>query len=117
MPAAETAATPEGSPEGSSAAETVTVEIKDFTFTPATLEIPVGTTVTWINQDSSPHNVIAEDGSIDSGLLDQGESYSYTFEEPGTYAYTCTFHPYMQATIVVGDAIDDGADGDGEYGS
>ena len=77
------------------------VDIVDFAFEPATLEIPVGTTVTWTNQGQAPHTATAEDGSFDSGPLDPGGTFSHTFEEPGTYAYFCGIHPDMRATIVV----------------
>lgn len=76
------------------------VVIKDFAFNPQTLTIKVGTTVTWTNEDSALHTVTAE-GIFDSGALSKGESWAYTFEEIGTYDYMCTFHPYMEGTIIV----------------
>jgi plastocyanin len=77
------------------------VKVVDFAFEPATLEVPVGTTVTWTNTGSRPHTVTADDGSFDSGRLDPGEQFSQRFDQPGTFAYHCGFHPEMQATIVV----------------
>jgi plastocyanin len=57
--------------------------------------------VTWTNQDFAPHTATADDGSFDTGRLDQGETGSVTFDQPGTYTYTCTFHPNMKGTVVV----------------
>jgi plastocyanin len=77
------------------------VQITDSTFSPATLTIRVGDTVTWRNADDRPHTVTSNDGAFDSGNLDEGVGFSFTFTEPGTYAYLCEYHPEMQATIVV----------------
>jgi plastocyanin len=77
------------------------VEIVDFAFGPAELTVPVGTTVTWTNQDSAPHTATGDDGSFDSGRLDQGQSFSFTFEAAGSFPYHCDFHPNMVATITV----------------
>ena len=77
------------------------VQITDSTFSPATLTIAVGDTVTWRNADDRPHTVTSSDGVFDSGNLDEGVGFSFTFTEPGTYAYLCAYHPEMQATIVV----------------
>ena len=77
------------------------VEVVDFVFRPETLEIAAGTTVTWTNQDIVPHTATADDGSFNSGKLSKSESFSFTFEEPGTYEYFCEFHPNMTGTIVV----------------
>lgn len=82
-------------------ADAVAVEILDFTFTPQTLEIPVGTTVTWTNSDTTQHTATASDGSFDSGILAQGDSFSFTFDTPGTYDYICSLHPNMTGQIVV----------------
>jgi plastocyanin len=77
------------------------VSIVDFAFHPATLEVAAGTTVTWTNNDTVPHTVTALDGSFDSGNLSPGESWSYTFREPGDFAYQCLYHPQMQGTVTV----------------
>lgn len=77
------------------------VEIEDFAFTPKTLTIKVGTTVTWTNKDNVGHTATSDSGVFDSGLLYKGDSYSYTFTKTGTFSYFCTPHPYMVATIVV----------------
>jgi plastocyanin len=77
------------------------VQIADSAFSPATLTITAGDTVTWRNADDRPHTVTSNDGAFDSGNLDEGVGFSFTFTEPGTYTYRCDYHPDMQATIVV----------------
>ena len=80
------------------------VQIADSAFSPTTLTITVGDTVTWTNVDDRPHTVTSNDGAFDSGNLDEGQAFSFTFTEPGTYTYRCDYHTDMQATIVVTDA-------------
>ena len=77
------------------------VEIVDFAFSPATLTITAGDTVTWTNGDPIVHTATSTTGAWDSGDLEMGESYSLTFAEPGTYDYLCTPHPSMTGRIVV----------------
>jgi plastocyanin len=79
------------------------VTIKNFAFAPANLMVKVGTTVTWTNQDSEAHTVTSQGagGPLSSAPLNTGQSYSYTFTKPGTYAYLCTIHPFMVATVTV----------------
>jgi plastocyanin len=79
----------------------VAVQVVDFAFEPGTLTVAAGATVTWTNEGSRPHTVTADDGSFDSGRLDPGEQFSQTFDQPGTFAYHCGFHPEMQGSIVV----------------
>lgn len=83
------------------AAETHAVEIADFAFSPATLTITAGDTVTWTNTDAVAHTATSTTGAFDSGELAQGASYSVTFTTPGTYDYLCTPHPTMTGRIVV----------------
>lgn len=84
------------------ATATVTVEIRDFAYGPDTVTIPVGGTVTWTNQDAAPHTATARDREIlQSGTLEPGESYSQTFDTPGTYEYFCEFHANMKGIVVV----------------
>lgn len=85
----------------SSDADRTTVYIKDFMFTPVTLTVPVGTTVTWENLDEEPHTVRSVDGHVKTGALDQNERYTFRFDQPGTYRYVCSIHPSMVGTIVV----------------
>jgi len=79
----------------------VAVKIDNFTFTPSQLEITAGTTVRWTNQDDLPHNIVADDKSFKSKVLDTNDSFTYTFTQPGTYKYFCGLHPKMTATVVV----------------
>lgn len=65
------------------------------------LEIAVGTTVTWTNEDSIIHTVTAVDESFDSGFMREGDTWSHTFDEPGEFEYLCTPHPWMRAKVVV----------------
>ena len=77
------------------------VKIDNFSFTPETLTVPVGTQVTWTNRDDIPHTVVSEDKTIKSQALDTDEKFSHVFDKPGTYSYFCSIHPKMKGTIVV----------------
>jgi plastocyanin len=78
------------------------VSIDNFTFTPQTLTVRAGTTVTWTNKDDIPHGIAATgNGFTRSKALDTDDSYSFTFTTPGTYKYFCYIHPHMVGTIVV----------------
>ncbi len=82
------------------------VDIQNFTFSPSSITVKAGTTVTWTNKDSTAHTVtLANNPNLvfDSGSLKQGDSYSMTFKKAGTYDYTCDFHSDMHGTIVVTD--------------
>lgn len=88
--------------QSTQAEATDSVTIKDFAFSPVAITVKVGTKVTWTNQDAVGHTVTVDSGSgPDSPLLDQGQSYSYTFSKAGTYTYHCTPHPYMKGTVIV----------------
>jgi plastocyanin len=76
-------------------------KIVDFGFTPATLTVKPGTTVTWTNTGGASHTVTADDGSFASGTLAGGATFSQTFAKAGTYAYHCSIHHSMVATVVV----------------
>ena len=96
------AASPETGEDSAAVADAVMVDIKDFTYVPDPVEIPVGATVTWTNSDPEPHTATAEDREVlQSGTLNQGDSYSQTFAQPGTLDYFCEFHADMKGTIVV----------------
>ena len=86
---------------GARAGTTHAVDIANFAFSPQTLTIQVGDTVTWTNRDDVQHSATSTTGAFDSGLRPQGQSYSFTFTEPGTYDYLCTPHPTMTGQIVV----------------
>ncbi len=77
------------------------VQIRDFTFTPGNLQVPVGATVTWTNYDSAPHSATADDGTWDTGILNKDQHASVTFNTPGDYSYYCTVHPNMKAHLLV----------------
>jgi len=86
------------------AAEANAVTIDNYQFAPATLAIPAGTTVTWVNQDSDIHSVAADDGDpmmFKSAGLDTDDKFTFTFAKAGTYLYHCTLHPHMTGKIVV----------------
>jgi plastocyanin len=83
--------------------ETTEVKIDNFTFGPAALTVPVGTTVTWINKDDIPHTVVSTDDSktLKSKVLDTDEKFSFTFSKAGTYPYFCSIHPKMTGKVIV----------------
>ena len=83
------------------AASPVTVTIDNFAFTPGTLTVTAGTTVTWKNEDDSPHRIGDKNGTFKSAALDTDDTFSHTFAAPGEYPYICTIHPYMVGKIVV----------------
>jgi plastocyanin len=77
------------------------VTISGFAFNPAQLEITVGTTVTWDNNDQATHTVTARDNSFNSGDMPFGTSFSNTFEQSGVFEYYCQYHSYMVGKITV----------------
>ena len=89
-----------GTSTGGTSATGASVTIKDFAFSPASVDIKVGESVTWTNDDSATHNVEG-DGGISSGDLANGQTYTKTFDTAGTYAYKCAIHPNMTGTVVV----------------
>src|SRR5207302_787257 len=98
------AAPPSPAAQVAATARSVTdVTIKDFDFTPGVLgvSVPPGTTITWNNVGPTAHTATADQGLFDSGLLNAGQSYSFTFNDPGVYWYFCRPHPWMRGTITV----------------
>ena len=83
------------------AASAATVNIDNFKFAPPTLTVTAGTTVTWKNEDDSPHRIGDQTGSFKSAALDTDDTFSHTFAAPGEYPYICTIHPYMVGKIIV----------------
>ena len=77
------------------------IVLRDFMFSPSALAVGAGTTVTWQNMDDEPHTIASVDGLFRSNALDQGETFSFKFERPGTYHYACTIHPQMLAMVRV----------------
>jgi plastocyanin len=103
-PEASPGASPEASPGASPAAGEVTITILDFAFEPATVTVPLGTTITWVNQGPTQHTTVSFDGPDkiwDSKIMEAGDTYSYTPTELGTYEYLCGLHPNMKATLIV----------------
>jgi plastocyanin len=79
----------------------VAVKIDNFSFGPATVTVPVGTTVTWTNRDDIPHTAVSSDGVFKSKVMDTDDKFSFVFSKPGTYPYYCTIHPKMTGQIIV----------------
>ncbi|HEX7293874.1 MAG TPA: cupredoxin family copper-binding protein [Solirubrobacterales bacterium] len=77
------------------------VEIVEFTYEPDPVTIEAGGKVTWINRDSAPHTATADDGSFDTGTLEEGKLKSETFKDGGSYPYFCEIHPDMRGTVEV----------------
>src|SRR5438477_7418527 len=77
------------------------IVMKNFDFSPMSLTIKTGSSVTWKNLDGEPHTVTSVDGLFRSGALDQNDSYTFKFDKPGTYKYLCSIHPRMTAAIIV----------------
>ncbi len=81
-------------------------EITDECYVPSSLAVQSGDSVTWINDDSAFHSVTSGTYDtplelFDSGYMDPFETFSYTFDDPGTYEYYCTLHPWMEGEIIV----------------
>lgn len=77
------------------------VDIKDFTYGPPELTVPVGVRVTWTNRDEEPHTITSATGAFSSTGLSHDETFTQTFTRPGRYAYFCALHPQMRASVVV----------------
>lgn len=82
------------------------VRIADFQFSPATITITEGRSLTFVNTGAARHSATARDGSFDTGLLSRGQTARHTFRTAGTYLYFCSLHANMSGTILV-----TGADG------
>ena len=83
------------------AAEPNAVVIKNFMFSPMSLTVKAGSTVTWKNLDGEPHTVVNDSGLFRSDALDQNDTYQFKFDKPGTYKIFCGIHQNMKATITV----------------
>ncbi|WP_461123628.1 cupredoxin domain-containing protein [Saccharothrix stipae] len=85
------------------AAAAKSVTISGYAYSPATLTVTVGDTVTWTNQDTAPHNVVVTSGpeKFTSPTLQKGQSYTFTFTKAGSYQYYCSLHPDMKASVTV----------------
>jgi plastocyanin len=78
------------------------IEIKDFAFSPQTITVKSGETITWINRDEEPHTIVSVEKQFKkSSALDTDQEFTITAGAPGTYTYFCSVHPKMTGTIVV----------------
>jgi len=75
------------------------INIQNFAFNPASLTVKKGTMVTWINNDSAPHQI--KSATLNSSQLSNGQSFSFTFDMVGTFDYSCAIHPSMLGKIIV----------------
>ena len=94
-----TTTTPATTQPATAPASAAMVEIKGFAFNPATTTISKGTTVTWTQEDSAQHTVTGN--TFSSDILSQGQTFSYTFNDTGTFEYNCHIHPSMRGKVVV----------------
>jgi plastocyanin len=83
------------------AGDTAVIHMKQQTFAPAKMVVAPGATVSWINDDTVPHSVTADDGRFDSGPILPGQSFKWTAATVGDVAYHCLYHPSMTATVTV----------------
>jgi plastocyanin len=97
-----------GSSAAVASAADADIVMLDFDYSPGSISIPVGTTLSWYNAGAALHTATARDGYFDSGFAAQGESYSHTFGTVGAFEYFCVIHPQMVATIEVTDATGGG---------
>jgi plastocyanin len=77
---------------------------QNFAFNPPSMTVKTGTTVTWMNNDGTPHTIVTDNGStasFSSDPLATGAVYTFTFTQPGTYTYHCSIHPSMKGEIIV----------------
>jgi plastocyanin len=88
-------------PSAAESPDATNVVVKDFKFMPTPLTVKAGSTVTWTNKDDDVHTVVSDTGTFKSGAMDTNDSYSFKFDKPGTYHFTCSLHPRMVGTIVV----------------
>jgi plastocyanin len=100
VPAAATSPTPSRPAVATSPVAATSVSIANFAFGPAAITVKAGATVTWTNRDEDAHTV-AIAGAPTSAALQNGDTFTHTFAQPGAYSYLCTIHPYMRGTVVV----------------
>jgi len=111
------AAPADGPGGGAHAAASASVTMGDFFFSPASVTVAVGDTVSWRNTGEAPHNATADDGSFSTPDLNKGQSASHTFSQAGTFSYICTIHPNMKGTVRVLSASSGSGGGGGGAGS
>ena len=92
----------------SNAVTAASVSIKNMAFSPGSLSVKAGATVTWTNSDTTIHTVTADDGSFNSGNIAVGATYSKVFSSAGAFSYHCALHPEMTGKVVVTTATSGG---------
>ncbi len=93
-----------GAIQNSASQSVKTIEIKDLSFQPASITVPSGTIVEWMNHDPMNHTVTSNDGKFDSGIIKPGGDFKFTFSQSGTYSYHCKIHPSMTGKVMVTSA-------------
>lgn len=88
-----------GSGGGSASSGEVTVEMKNYAFSPKSVTVKVGQTVKWTNEDNAPHNATGD--GIKTDTVNKGGTVTYKATKAGTFNYICTIHPYMKGTVTV----------------
>ena len=77
------------------------VKIIEFVYGPDPVTVQLGGKVIWQNEDTAPHTATADDGSFNTGTIEQGKIKSETFKQAGTFTYFCEIHPTMHGTVEV----------------
>ena len=90
-------ATPKAKPTEGAAS----VDMRNTAFHPQTITISKGATVTWTNSDSVPHTVTGDDVDIESGNMNKGDTFAFTFTQQGEFNYHCSIHPAMKGRVVI----------------
>ncbi|MBI4283951.1 MAG: cupredoxin domain-containing protein [Chloroflexi bacterium] len=80
------------------------IQVADNLYAPPQLSVVTGSTVTWTNAGNLPHTVTSDSGLFDSGMLNPGQAFSFSFQLPGVYSYHCAYHSGQAGTILVGDS-------------
>jgi plastocyanin len=88
-------------PQPSHPPTTATVKIHNFKFEPANVTIVAGETVQFINVDEEPHTATSTEGTFNSKALDTNQTWNYTANQPGSFPYICSIHPFMKGTLTV----------------
>lgn len=85
------------------ATKSMTISIANFAFNPTPITVEKGTKVTWTNNDSAAHQIVSDPsgGDFKSNTLQPGDSFSFTFDKSGIFAYHCSIHPSMKASVIV----------------
>jgi plastocyanin len=103
MPSMSPTQSSQSSSSNSTQSSTNSVTIENFAFSPASITVKKGTTVTWTNKDGTAHTVVETDGKTGpkSGTLGNGQTYSFTYNTVGTFDYNCSIHPNMLGSVTV----------------